>query len=84
MKINNINSKEIEELVNKIKLPCRGRIEIIHGDKVNVIEFHSHPAGGWKETTQHSLVCDETFSTFPEYKVLLPALKKIREILNES
>ena len=57
----------IRGLANQIGLPCRGRIEIVDGNRVNVIEFEGN--GKWKRTGFHDKDADDAFSMFREFRL---------------
>ena len=68
--------------VNAIGHECRGRIEIDDGDG-QVIEFEGSETG-WKRTCWFRKSSDTAFSIFPEFRLDLPLLRKIRENVAEA
>ena len=73
----------ITATVNAIGHKCRGRIEIDDGDG-QVIEFESNEAGKWQRTSWFRKSSDTAFSIFPEFRLDLPLLRKIRENVAEA
>ena len=70
----------IRGLVNQIGAKCRGRIEIDHGDRVNVLEFEGD--GKWRRTGYHDKGADYPFSMFREFRSFEAIEKLARSLMD--
>jgi hypothetical protein len=80
MKVDYAIQRKIDDTIiqtlNTIGHKCRLRIEILDGDN-QVIESEATEGGKWKRTDWHHKAGDDSFSIFPEFRVM----KKVEELV---
>ena len=73
----------IEELLARIGVKCRGRLEVNDGEKVSVIEFEGDEKGKWEKTNWHGIGGDESSSIFWAFRIAVPFCKHFRRLMED-
>jgi hypothetical protein len=73
----------IEAVLARIGSKSRGRIEVVDGDEISVIEFEGDENGQWKRTSWHHPDMDEITSIFWAFRIAVPFCKHSKGLMEE-